>query len=75
MATVDEFGSEFGRENVLYKRCDVTSHNSFEQVFDFAVDSFGSVDVVVNNAGTNGENNWETMIDINLKVSYKEIIR
>jgi NAD(P)-dependent dehydrogenase (short-subunit alcohol dehydrogenase family) len=47
---------------------DVASTNNFQDVFDFCIETFGSVDVVVNNAGINGENNWETMLDINLKV-------
>ena len=34
----------------------------FEQIHD----KFGSLDIVVNNAGINSEENWEKMLDINL---------
>ena len=59
----------YGSANVVYWRVDVSSANSIREAFDFCADTFGSIDVVVNNAGINGENNWETMLDVNLKVS------
>ena len=59
----------YGSANVVYRRVDVSSSNSIRELFDFCADTYGSIDVVVNNAGINGENNWETMLDINLKVS------
>ena len=61
-------GQTHGSANVVYRRVDVASANSVREAFDFCADRFGSVDVVVNNAGINGENNWETMLDVNLKV-------
>ncbi len=48
---------------------DVASKTNFEGAFLKCLEVFGSsVDVVVNNAGINGEINWESMININLKV-------
>ena len=61
-------GQRHGKENVAYRRIDVSSASSVQEVFDFCVETFGRVDVVVNNAGVNGESNWESMLDINLKV-------
>ena len=62
-------GQRHGKENVAYRRIDVSSANSVQEVFDFCEETFGRVDVVVNNAGVNGESNWESMLDINLKVT------
>ena len=66
--TAKDLGQRHGKENVAYRRIDVSSANSVQEVFDFCVETFGRVDVVVNNAGVNGESNWESMLDINLKV-------
>lgn len=51
-------------------RVDVASFNNLEKAFERCCDVFGSVDVVVNNAGVDGEINWETQMQINLFVSY-----
>ena len=51
-------------------RVDVASFNNLEKAFERCYDVFGSVDVVVNNAGVDGEINWETQMQINLFVSY-----
>ena len=67
--TAKDLGRRHGKDNVAYRRVDVSSANSVQEAFDFCVDTFGGVDVVVNNAGINGESNWESMLDINLKVS------
>ena len=61
-------GLKHGKSNIAYRRIDVSSANSVQEAFDFCVDTFGGIDVVVNNAGVNGESNWESMLDINLKV-------
>ena len=67
--TAKDLGRRHGKNNVAYRRIDVSSANNVQEAFDFCVDTFGGVDVVVNNAGVNGESNWESMLDINLKVS------
>ena len=67
--TAKDLGQRHGKENVAYRRIDVSSASSVQEVFDFCVETFGRVDVVVNNAGVNGESNWESMLDINFKVN------
>ncbi len=47
---------------------DVSSHTNYEQAFLRCRELFGGVDIVVNNAGVGGDANWESMININLKV-------
>ena len=66
--TAKDLGRRHGKNNVAYRRIDVSSANSVQEAFDFCADTFGGVDVVVNNAGVNGESNWESMLDVNLKV-------
>ncbi len=49
---------------------DVSSYTNYEQAFLRCKEHFGGIDVVVNNAGVNGDANWESMININLKVGF-----
>lgn len=57
------------------KRVDVTDKNSVEELMEFVVDEYGSLDVLVNNAGMNirkklvdvEEKDWDQVLDTNLK--------
>ena len=50
-------------------RVDVTSHSNFEAAFEKCFELYGGIDVMVNNAGVDGEINWETQLQINFYVS------
>ncbi|MDF1670075.1 MAG: 3-oxoacyl-ACP reductase FabG [Roseovarius sp.] len=58
--------------------CDVTKSKSVEAMMQAAVDSFGSVDVLVNNAGITRDNllfkleedEWDDVINVHLKGAY-----
>ena len=54
-------------EQVDFLYADVSSHTNYEAAFDKCVELFGGIDLVVNNAGLNGDANWETMLNVNLK--------
>lgn len=59
----------------VYKVTDVTSKSDMDQLAQFVLTKFGTIDVIVNNAGVmllsplNNQNTkeWDTMIDINIK--------
>ncbi|MFB6070043.1 MAG: SDR family NAD(P)-dependent oxidoreductase [Halanaeroarchaeum sp.] len=54
--------------------CDVTDRDAVESLVEATVEEFGSIDVLVNNAGASfmapfedlSENGWKTIVDINL---------
>ena len=48
---VANFAGEFGDGQVFGTVCEVTSHDSLDGLWKFAVDKLGSVDVWINNAG------------------------
>ncbi|WNC16166.1 SDR family oxidoreductase [Brevibacillus brevis] len=58
-----------------YKATDVSSHEEVEELAQFAIDTFGQIDVLVNNAGIMPLSylhekkvaEWDAMIDINVK--------
>ncbi|XP_041375951.1 15-hydroxyprostaglandin dehydrogenase [NAD(+)]-like [Gigantopelta aegis] len=67
--TQEEFESTFGETEVIFKKTDVTSHKQMEELFKLAKETFGGLDIVVNNAGVSGEVYplWQKVIDVNLK--------
>ncbi|KMT16377.1 hypothetical protein BVRB_3g055220 [Beta vulgaris subsp. vulgaris] len=40
-----------GDENICYLHCDVTKEDDVKRAVDFTVDKFGTLDIIVNNAG------------------------
>ncbi|KAK7504566.1 hypothetical protein BaRGS_00004052 [Batillaria attramentaria] len=60
-ATLSEFQKDYGQNNVVFIKADVTSQPQMEESFQLAKSSFGRLDIVVNNAGVGGEHddNWE----------------
>jgi NADP-dependent 3-hydroxy acid dehydrogenase YdfG len=62
-------------DNVVYRRTDVTKKEDLEALAALALEKFGRIDVLVNNAGvmpvslisSDKVDEWETMIDVNIK--------
>lgn len=59
----------------VYKVTDVTSHKQVEELASYAIEQFGKIDVLVNNAGIMPQafmfmkkvDEWDRMIDVNIK--------
>lgn len=63
----NEFNQQFGTGSALFIKCDVRKKLELEAAFKKTYDTFGSLDLVVNNAGVGTANgDWERTIDINL---------
>ncbi|MBE3001210.1 SDR family oxidoreductase [Nocardiopsis sp. HNM0947] len=66
--------AEFGPGNIASVPCDVTSEEQVEAMFTAALERFGDIDVVVNNAGLGGtarlvdmtDEQWNRVIDVTL---------
>lgn len=61
-------------EKVFYQKADVTDRQQVKQVIDLAMEKFGRIDVMYNNAGIMPQGNlskqayqsWQNMLDINI---------
>ncbi|AEM78849.1 3-oxoacyl-[acyl-carrier-protein] reductase [Thermoanaerobacter wiegelii] len=71
---------EYGVDAMAVK-CDVSKYDEVEKAIDKIVEEFGSIDVVVNNAGITKDNlilkmdesEWDQVIDVNLKGTFNVI--
>ncbi len=72
---IDELAASFGDDKVSGTICEVSSHDSLANLWQFAVDKFGSVDIWINNAGMSIERkplaeqsarDIETIVAVNL---------
>ncbi|KAK3097311.1 hypothetical protein FSP39_008546 [Pinctada imbricata] len=64
---VKDWQQRFGRHSSMFVPCDVTDHDSFQNVFRTTKSRLGPIDIVVNNAGIGNEGDgWQRTIHINL---------
>jgi 3-oxoacyl-[acyl-carrier protein] reductase len=76
-ATCEETAREIGA-NAFACHANVTSADDIDRLFKATTEKFGSVDIVVNNAGITrdglmirmDEKDWDTVLDINLKGAF-----
>lgn len=76
-ASCEETASEIGARAIACQ-ANVTSADDIDRLFKRATEEFGSVDIVVNNAGITrdglmirmAEKDWDTVLDINLKGAF-----
>lgn len=65
--SADEFNSQFGKNSAVFIACDVSNSQQVHDAFHMAYDTFGRLDLVVNNAGISTRSqDWRRTIDINL---------
>ncbi|CAG2064363.1 unnamed protein product, partial [Timema podura] len=63
---VNELNEKYGAETAIFIQTDVTKKEDFEANFKKAVDTFKSLDIVINNAGILDDRRWELEIALNL---------
>jgi len=61
-----DLAAEFGKGQVDFRKCDVTSLKELEDVFDHTKSTFGGIDIVCNNAGVMDESKYPNMLYLNL---------
>ncbi|KAK5642056.1 hypothetical protein RI129_008223 [Pyrocoelia pectoralis] len=66
LQVVEELNKEFGSGKAIFVNADISDRKQFEDGFKKTVDTFHSLDIVVNNAAAKGEANWEKHIAVNL---------
>src|SRR5690606_1689772 len=74
----DELNEEFGHDHVEIT-CDLSNTTQVEELVPAALDTFGKLDIVVNNAGIARDNlamrmkdeEWEQVIRINLEAAFR----
>ncbi|TRY67484.1 hypothetical protein TCAL_09239 [Tigriopus californicus] len=65
--TESDLQKEFGKENVIFVRADVTNDEDWTSLWDEAEMKLGAVAILVNNAGIGASLGWERNVDIMLK--------
>jgi 3-oxoacyl-[acyl-carrier protein] reductase len=76
--TCEQFRDEHG-ENVASAVCDVTSSDQVQALITTAVETFGRIDVMINNAGLGGtksildmtDEEWHRVVDITLNGTFR----
>jgi NADP-dependent 3-hydroxy acid dehydrogenase YdfG len=75
MDRLEALADELGRDQVAIARLDVTDRDDVKAFVDFAVQKFGRIDVLINNAGVMPNSplemgrvdEWDRAIDVNIK--------
>ena len=73
--------NELKSENVICYECDITSQSDFKKITNKVINLWGSLDILINNAGITAdklllrmnESDWDNVININLKGCYNTI--
>ena len=62
---IKSLNAEFGDGKVIYVKTDVTKADQFEAAFKTTIAKWGSLDILLNNAGILKDSNWELEIAVN----------
>ena len=61
-----EFAEKYGDQNIKFQKCDVRKEHEFTAFYGEVIQTYGSVGLMVNNAGIVHETEWRRCVDINL---------
>ncbi|KAF2902911.1 hypothetical protein ILUMI_03277 [Ignelater luminosus] len=65
-AAENELAKVFGSNKVLFLNVDVTKQDEFEDAFEKTLKKWKTIDILINNAGTFNDKQWEFQIDLNV---------
>lgn len=65
---------EFGPNKAVFIKTDITIMKEVEEAFQKTIDYFGSIDILINNAGIINGANWRTEILVNVVSNAKTTI-
>nr|XP_023028802.1 15-hydroxyprostaglandin dehydrogenase [NAD(+)]-like [Leptinotarsa decemlineata] len=71
---LEEIETEFGKGKAIFIQCDVTKMEEIQIAFESTLEKFGSIDILINNAGILDDLNWEREIAINLNGTINGIL-
>lgn len=66
-----ELKKELGANRAIFLVGNVANSEELTACFEKAIESFGTLDIVINNAGVMNDAKWEPMVDVN----YKGVVR
>lgn len=72
--TIAEFQAKYGKDNCIFFQCDVTDDQALDDCFSRTAAHFGGLDIVVNNAGIEGEARWKKIFAINTEAVFSGIL-
>ena len=78
---LEKVKNDFNSENIKCFECDITNINQFKDVVHEVVNTWGKLDILINNAGITkdklllrmNESDWDNVINVNLKGCYNTI--
>lgn len=62
-----DLNNEFGKDRAVFVACDVSKPGDLKESFKKVLDTYETVDIVVNIAGIMDDADWEIMVDVNYK--------
>lgn len=62
----ESLDEQYGPDRTLFIPCDVQSQQQFKAAIQKAVETFGQLDILCNNAGIINESDWEKAVSVNL---------
>lgn len=66
--TEEEFQERYGADRVTFRRCDCSSFEELDRLFNDTLSANGTIDIVVCNIGTLNERKWKHTITLNMNV-------
>ncbi|CAK9802018.1 15-hydroxyprostaglandin dehydrogenase [NAD(+)] [Anthophora quadrimaculata] len=62
-----DLNNEFGKDRAIFIVCDVSKSEELKESFKKVIDTYETLDIVINIAGIMDDADWEIMVDVNYK--------